>query len=88
MAKSIKKTLQNFTPEELPELLMPHIELCSDIRAVVDGCSGILEYSGEFIKLNCKTKTVAFSGFNLSLCTLCNEQITVTGKITEVSISS
>lgn len=87
MSKGIKGKLNELVPSELPELLTPHIELCSDRRAVVDGCKGILEYSNESIKLNCKDKTVSFLGTDLSLCTLCNEQITVTGKICEISFS-
>lgn len=87
MPKNLKSRIQKITPEELPELIMPHIELCSDLRAVVEGCIGISEYSSEEIRLNCKNKTISFKGFNLSLCTLCNEQITVTGRITDISIS-
>lgn len=87
MSKPIKTKLRDVVPTEIPELLMPHIELCSDRKAVVEGCKGILEYTGECIRLNCKNRTVSFKGENLSLCTLLNEQITVTGKISALTIS-
>lgn len=80
-----RKSVRSFIPEELPELLLPHIELCSQSRAIVEGCKGILEYSNEAVRLNCKTVIVSFSGENLSLCTLCDETVTVTGRIGSVS---
>lgn len=85
MAKKIKNRINSFVPDELPELMMPHIELCSQKRAVVEGCKGILQYSGDTVRLNCKTVIVSFSGENLSLCTLSEETITVTGQINSVN---
>lgn len=85
MTKGIKAKIDSIAPTELPELIMPHIELCADKRAVVEGCKGILSYSGECISLNCKNMTVNFNGMDLSLCELCEGKITVTGKISEMS---
>lgn len=87
MTKGIKAKIDSFAPSELPELIMPHIELCADKRGIVEGCKGILSFSNEKIGLNCKTHTVLFTGENLSLCELCDGKITVTGKISCVSIS-
>ena len=84
MSDNKRKNMRSFIPEEIPELLLPHIELCSQNRAIVEGCKGVLEYSSEAVRLNCKTLIVSFSGDNLSLCTLCNETVTVTGKILSV----
>lgn len=85
MTKGIKAKLSSIAPTELPELIMPHIELCSDKRAVVEGCRGILSYSSEHISLNCKNMTVCFNGMNLSLCELCEGKITVAGMISDMS---
>lgn len=88
MTKGLKDKIERFAPDELPELIMPHIELCADKRAVVEGCKGILSYSDKLISLNCKNITVSFSGTELSLCELTEGKITVKGKICEVSILS
>ncbi|MBQ4266744.1 MAG: YabP/YqfC family sporulation protein, partial [Clostridia bacterium] len=54
MTKGFKEKIEKLAPVELPELLIPHIELCADERAVIEGCKGILSYSDETISLNCK----------------------------------
>ncbi len=88
MTKGFKNKIERFTPDELPELIMPHIELCADKRAVVEGCKGVLSYSDVLISLNCKNMTVSFSGIGLSLCELSEGKITVKGKICEVNLLS
>lgn len=85
MANSMIKRMGTFIPEEIPELITPHIELCSEKRAVVEGCKGVLQYDCDSVRLNCKTVIVSFTGENLSLCTLSDETITVTGKISSIS---
>lgn len=88
MTKTLKDKIEQLAPEELPELIMPHIELCSDKRAVVEGCRGILSYSDKMISLNCKNITVSFSGVNLSLCELMEGKVTVKGKINDINLLS
>ena len=81
MPNRIKARINSFIPDELPELITPHIELCSQSRAIVEGCKGILQYTSDTVRLNCKNVIVSFCVENLSLCTLNDETITVTGKI-------
>lgn len=81
MPNRIKTKINSFIPEEIPELITPHIELCSQNRAIVEGCKGVLQYTSDTVRLNCKNVIVSFCGENLSLCNLNNETITVTGKI-------
>ena len=81
MSNRIKARINTFIPDELPELIMPHIELCSQSRAIVEGCKGILQYTSDTVSLNCKNVIVSFCWENLSLCNLNDETITVTGKI-------
>lgn len=88
MSKRIRERIDEFAPAAIPELIMPHIELCSDARATVDGCKGILEYSCDAVKLNCNEKTVSFYGKGLCITALCLQQITVTGSIKEIKIES
>lgn len=88
MTNSFRNKIEQITPEELPEILMPHIELCADKKAVVEGCKGILSYSDELISLNCKSFTVSFTGANLSLCEMTEGKVTVKGKISEVNLLS
>lgn len=86
MSKRIRERIDEIAPNTMPELIMPHIELCSDCKAIIDGCKGILEYNNCFVKLNCKTKIVCFSGKNLCITALCMEQITVSGTICEIRL--
>lgn len=88
MTKGFKDKIEKLAPVELPELLIPHIELCADERAVVEGCKGILSYSDEIISLNCKHITVNFSGTGLSLCELTEGKVTVKGKISGITLLS
>ncbi len=85
MSKRIKNLIEDFTPESLPELISPHIELCADRHAVVNGCKGILEYNSCRVRLNCGAKVLVFSGCNLCITTLYMEQITVSGKIHQIN---
>lgn len=85
MANNLKGRMKNFLPEEIPELMIPHIELCSQKKAVIEGCKGILEYTGETVRLNCKGVILSFTGENLCLSSLSDEVITVTGKICEIN---
>ena len=88
MTKGFKEKIERFAPDELPELIIPHIELCADKRAIVEGCKGVLSYSDTLISLNCKNMTVSFSGTELSLFELNEGKITVKGKITDVNLLS
>jgi len=63
------------------ELRLPHIELCSNREATVEGCVGIIEYDKNIVRLNCKSVTVKFSGDCLCISNLSAGRICVSGEI-------
>lgn len=85
MSKRIREKIEVIPTDTLPELIMPHIDLCSNCHAVVEGCKGILEYDSDKVKLNCGAKIVTFLGTRLSITALFSEQITVSGVINQIS---
>ena len=86
ITNKFKNKLETFIPDELPELIKPHIEIYSKNKAIVEGCKGILQYTCNYVRLNCKTVIISFSGTDLSLCNLNEETITVTGCISDINI--
>ncbi len=70
------------------ELRLPHIELCSNREANVEGCVGIIEYDENVVRLNCKNITVKFSGDRLSIGNLSGGFISVSGEIVAVEFGN
>ena len=60
------------------------IELISNREATVDGCMGILEYSGEIIRINTGTTVVKFSGRDLNIRSMSEKNVWITGYILSV----
>ena len=63
------------------ELCLPHIELCSNREATVEGCCGIIEYDETTVKLNCKNVTVKISGCSLCISGLSAGRVGIGGEI-------
>ena len=58
--------------------------MLDDGQAVLEGCKGILAYSGEYIRLGCGKKIVSFGGTDLELRCLSSSTAVITGKILEI----
>ena len=89
--KLIKKRdtlLNNIVPPLPNPNFEPRIELTSDREAVIEGCDGILEYDDTKAVINCKNIIFSFEGFSLNLKALSTETIIVSGRITNLNISS
>ena len=86
--KRNKKNIDIVSPLETNELLVPHIDFCSNKEALVDGCSGIIEYNSEFVRLNCKDVILKFIGADLSIKADSIDQITVSGNIFSLEFCS
>ncbi len=82
---------ENFKAK-MPALPNPHfepiIELNSNREAIIEGCSGIVEYNDCIATVNCKVFLVTFEGFDISLKALSRECISVKGSFTSVSFSA
>ncbi len=81
MLKKVKRQLDGFSPLETSELLTPHIDLCSNKEASIDGCLGIIEYNSALVRINCKQLIVKITGTDLTIKSDTTEQINVYGNI-------
>lgn len=57
------------------------VELTSDFEALIEGCKGILEYDDNVIRIAAKRFELRFTGENLTLRSLNEENIAIEGKI-------
>lgn len=87
MLKRVKKQLDEFSPLETAELLTPHIDLCSNREASVDGCMGIIEYNSELVRINCKSLIVKITGTELTIKSDTTERINIYGNILTVDFT-
>ena len=75
---------------ELPRAAMPgtaQIELSDNREAVVDGCRGILQYDSDVIRLSTGRLVLRFTGHDLMIRTMQQEQLRITGTILSVDFS-
>ncbi|MBE6785095.1 MAG: hypothetical protein E7538_02510 [Ruminococcaceae bacterium] len=76
----------------MPALPNPHlepiIELTSNREAIIEGCSGIVEYNDGKAAVSCKSLLIAFEGTDISLKTLSGDCVSVTGTFSAISFSS
>lgn len=63
---------------------MAQIELSGNREAVVDGCSGILEYTQSEIKINTPNMVVKFSGRGLRIRVMTSSSMVIEGFFTSV----
>ncbi len=61
-----------------------HIELKGNREAVVEGCSGVLEYDTGVVRVRAGKLTVRFSGRGLVIQCLTTDSLVVTGFITGI----
>lgn len=55
------------------------IEIVSNSEMLIDGCTGILDYSDDYIKLKLKRKCVLIFGSDLSVLSFEDERIKIGG---------
>ncbi len=78
----------DFSDEVAAETSLPHIDLDSNKRALVDGCRGIVEYNSDTVRIDCKKLVVKFSGCDLSIRALSVDRICVSGNIVAIEFCS
>lgn len=89
MQKNLKEKIEELSSLGAEnELCLPHIELCSNREATVEGCAGIIEYDENTVKLNCKKVTVKFSGCFLCISNLSAGRICVSGEIVSIEFGT
>ena len=63
------------------------IELTSNKEALIEGCSGIVEYNDTLVTVNCKNNTVTIEGADINLKTLASDVVEVTGQFKTISFN-
>ena len=81
MLKKVRHQLNVISPLETAELLIPHIDLCSNREAVIEGCAGIIEYKSSLVRINCKKMIITITGTDLTIKSDVAEQIGIYGNI-------
>ena len=64
-----------------------HLEMHGNNEAIVEGCSGILEYNEYSIKLSSSKHTLCFNGTNLLIQCMTSNAAVITGDICSVQFS-
>lgn len=79
------KNIKNKTQQSITNLCKPiRIELNSNIEAVIEGGTGVVEYDDFLIRISTKTFEIRITGQSLELECLNNDNIIVKGKISGV----
>lgn len=66
-------------------LSMPtHMEINSNTEAVVDGCSGVLEYDTDVVRIRAGKLIIRFTGRGLTIKCLTEDSLVVTGFFTGI----
>lgn len=63
------------------------IDLISNTRAIIDGCKGIIEYSGEKISLNLGNVCAEFCGAELKMNAFEDEQVVLNGRFSTINFT-
>lgn len=89
LSESDKKNIVNdFYESEIPYFTVTnhiHIEMFSNRHIVIDGNFSVLEYSDEIIMLKLKKGTLHMLGESLSISTVMEDKIVITGEIITIS---
>ena len=83
-----KKIAERAFLDSSEEFEMPHIELCSNKAATIEGCRGIIEYCETTVRINCKNLVVKLCGDCLGISSPSTDTITVKGNIVTVEFST
>ncbi|NLK33935.1 MAG: sporulation protein YqfC [Gracilibacteraceae bacterium] len=88
MGKRIYKLKENISNTfELPKdivLDVSKIIIIGTGQVTVENHKGIIEYSEEIIRINIGSSVMKLCGKNLSIKTILQEEITITGEITNI----
>lgn len=79
--------LTAFKVLEIPEesfLDVPHIEIISYKKAILDNIDGVLEYNPDIIKVSKGNTIICIYGTNLEFSSMKIQSIVVTGEITRI----
>lgn len=95
MARKIRHKLNHLQEKindtlELPRAALPgaaQIELSDNREAIVDGCRGILQYESDVIRISTGRLVLRFTGQDLMIRTMQQEQLLICGTILSIDFS-
>lgn len=86
--KSNKRAKWNLVPKnefiDSGLLASSHIEVFGSTKIEIDGCEGVYEYTGDYLKLRLKKGALLISGNNFDILTFENKRMTVKGNIKSI----
>lgn len=86
--KSKKRVRWNLAPKsdfiDYDILSSFHIEIFGSKEIEIDGCFGVYEYTGDYLKLKLKKGAVVICGSDFDILTFENKKITAKGKIKSI----
>lgn len=83
--KDRKNTIKSGIAEKLN---LSTIDLISNKEATLCGCSGVVEYDENNVKINCGDIIACFSGTELSIKALSVEELIVSGEIVRIEFTN
>ena len=83
MLGSLKYAIAKQIETTTPSL---RVEMLENKQVVIDGSSGIIEYSDTTVRLNSKKHIIKISGTMLTLCAFTSTSVIVEGTITNVEL--
>ncbi len=88
LEKGKKKTKWNLAPKsDLIDgslLSSSHIEIFGSSKIEIDGCEGVYEYTGDYLKLRLKKGALLICGNNFDILTFENKTMAVKGNIKSI----
>ncbi len=81
MLRNVRNQINNISSLAANELLTPQIDLCSNKEVFIDGCCGIIEYTSELVRINCKDIILKVEGKELTIKADSINQICIFGDI-------
>ncbi|MCR4925071.1 MAG: YabP/YqfC family sporulation protein [Clostridiales bacterium] len=85
--KKLKAIADDIDFDELAVKGLAHIEIMGNRKAVIDGCKGVLDYNENLVRLNTGKNIIRFTGDNLTITSMNNEQAIVSGDIITMDFS-
>lgn len=74
--------------DDSEEFEKPHIELCANKAATIEGCHGIIEYCETTVRINCGNMVVRLCGGGLEISSPNTDTIVVKGMISGLEFYS
>ena len=82
------KKKKRFTPDIPPIINAPCLEFSSNREVVIEGSKGVVEYSGECIRINTADVMLSFFGRELDLKCISESALIIAGYITKVEFTA